>query len=59
MKFGLINILILIAAAGIGYYYYNNYYQPKINYQYDVIIVGSGLAGLSAAYEANFITNGE
>ena len=28
-------------------------------YDYDIIIVGSGLAGLSAAYEANNISNGK
>ena len=59
MRFGLINILVLLAAAGIGYYWYTNYYEPKITYDYDIIVVGSGLAGLTAAYEANFISSGE
>ena len=35
MRFGLINILVLLAAAGIGYYWYTNYYEPKITYDYD------------------------
>ena len=59
MKFGIINILVLLAAAGIGYYWYTNYYDSKITYDYDIIVVGSGLAGLTAAYEANFISSGE
>ena len=59
MRFGLINILVLLAAVGIGYYWYSNYYEPKITYDYDIIVVGSGLAGLTAAYEANFISSGE
>ena len=59
MKFGIINILVLLAAAGIGYYWYTNYYDSKITYDYDIIVVGSGLAGLTAAYEANFISSGK
>ena len=68
-------ILILISAIFIASFYYfilTNYphlmpstirnlskYLSKIPYDYDIIIVGAGLAGLTAAYEADKISSGK
>ena len=73
MKIG--QILILISAIFIASFYYfilTNYphlmpstirnlskYLSKIPYDYDIIIVGAGLAGLTAAYEADKISSGK
>ena len=37
----------------------NKYKASKTNYDYDLIIVGSGLAGLTSAFEANKLFNGK
>ena len=55
-------IVILLLSITIGYLkYYNNFKVVNINndnyHNYDLIIVGAGLSGLTAAYEANKITN--
>ena len=58
----IIGAIILILSIIIGFF---RLYHPfktlnKANYnedEYDIIIVGAGLAGLTAAYEANKLTN--
>ena len=37
----------------------NRFFGSKINYDYDLIIVGSGLAGLTATFEANKLFDGK
>ena len=37
----------------------NKYFGSKTNYDYDLIIVGSGLAGLTSAFEANKLSEGK
>ena len=38
---------------------FKNLFVSKTNYDYDLIIVGSGLAGLTSAFEANKLFNGQ
>ena len=37
----------------------NKYFGSKTNYDYDLIIVGAGLAGLTSAFEANKLSEGQ
>ena len=37
----------------------NKFYGSKTSYDYDLIIVGAGLAGLTSAFEANKLFNGQ
>ena len=38
---------------------FKNLFALKTSYDYDLIIVGSGLAGLTSAFEANKLFNGQ
>ena len=51
------SVLILLSSICISVYYYILTNKADITFDYDLIIVGSGLAGLTAAIEANFVSN--
>ena len=57
MNYKTLSHLILLTAISLGIYFYIISNKADINFDYDIIIVGSGLAGLTAAIEANFISN--